>query len=371
MFDSRPRHNQGDSMTRPVRVLLSRTSHPQLNLFLPSYLFLLVLVILGVHSVPATGQSAIVLVGSGSSVPAPLYNRWTQEYAKHSHNIQMRYLPVGTSEGIKQISHGSGDFGAGEARLTDKERKEGSLIELPAVLIAIVPIYNVPEVNQELRLSGEVLAAIFLGDVKTWNAPQIAKLNPEISLPNLPIQVINRPAGKGSNFVFTDFLSRVSSKFRAQVGVTPSPKWPVGEPADRSSDMADKVKNTLGAIGFVEYEYAVKGGIHQAAVLNSAGKYVSASPESVEAACRAVEAPRWNNFSASLADAPGAESFPIASFSWIYLRTSSPDSARSAALADFLNWMYSEGQQYAGPEGYSELPAALLTAVKKKVSELR
>ena len=233
--------------------------------------------LLGLHSAPANAQNAVVLVGSGSTVPAPLYSRWTQEYGKHNPNIQMRYVPSGTSEGIKQISHGVGDFGAGEAQLTEKERKEGSLIELPVVLIGIVPIYNLPEVHQELRLSGEVLAEIFLGDVKTWNAPQIAKLNPEIALPNLPIQVINRPAGKGSNYVFTDFLSKVSSKFRAQVGVTPSPKWPVGEPAERSSDMADKVKNSPGSIGYVEYQYAVKGNIPQAAVLNRAGKFVEAS----------------------------------------------------------------------------------------------
>ena len=217
----------------------------------------------------------------------------------------------------------SGDFGAGEAQLTDKERKEGSLIELPVVLIGIVPIYNLPDVHQELRLSGEVLAGIFLGDVKTWNAPQIVKLNPEITLPSLPIQVINRPAGKGSNYVFTDFLSKVSSKFRAQIGVTASPKWPVGEPAERSSDMADKVKNEPGAIGYVELQYAVKGNISQAAIQNSAGKFVKASTKSMAAACEAVEKPRWNRFAASLSNATGADSFPITSFTWIYLRTKS------------------------------------------------
>ncbi|MGB8724066.1 MAG: substrate-binding domain-containing protein, partial [Terriglobales bacterium] len=147
-----------------------------------SHIWLLSLFALGLGSAPAHAQNAVVLVGSGSTVPAPLYTRWTQEY-KRNPNLKMRYLPVGTSEGIKQISHGAGDFGAGEAQLTDKERKEGSLIELPVVIIGIVPIYNLPEINQELRLSGEVLAEIYLGDVKTWNAPQIVKLNPGITLP--------------------------------------------------------------------------------------------------------------------------------------------------------------------------------------------
>ena len=335
------------------------------------YVCLLSLLTLGLQSTLAQAQSAVVLVGSGLTVPAPLYTRWAQEFDKRNPNIQMRYLPVGTSEGIKQISHGVGDFATGEAQLTNKERQEGSLIELPAVLIAIVPIYNLPDVHQELRLSGEVLAEIFLGDIKTWNAPQIVKLNPEISLPNLPIQVVNRPAGKGSNYVFTDFLSKASSKFRAQVGVTPSPKWPVGAPAERSSDMADKVKNSPGSIGYVEYQYAVKNSVPQAAVLNRAGKFVKASTKSMIAACQAAEAPGWKNFSASLVDTPGAASFPITSFSWIYLRTSSSDSARAAALSRLLDWIYTDGEQFAVQEGYSELPPPLLAAVRKKVGDLQ
>src|SRR5258708_33886689 len=255
-------------------------------------LCLLSLVIVGVNSTPATAQNAVVLVGSGSSVPAPLYNRWTLEYGKRNSNLQMRYLPVGTSEGIKQISHSAGDFGAGEAQLTEKERKEGDLIELPIVLIGIVPIYNIPDVNQALKLSGEVLAGIFLGEIKTWNAPQIAKLNPDVSLPSLPIQVINRPAGKGSNFVFTEFLSKTSAKFLAQVGVSPSPKCPVGEPSEPSTDMAEKVKNTPGSIGYVEYQYAVHGRIPQVAVLSRAGKFVRASSETLTASSHPPEAPQ-------------------------------------------------------------------------------
>jgi len=163
----------------------------------------------------------------------------------------------------------------------------------------------------------------------------------------------------------------VSSKFRGQVGVTASPKWPVGEPAERSSDMAEKVRSTPGSIGFVEYQYAVKGSVSQGVVRNAAGRFVRASSKSIAAACQAAEAPRWNQFAASLADAPGVDSFPITSFSWVYLRTRSPDSVRVAAIVDFLNWLYTDGQQYAAQEGYAALPAPLLTAVKKKVSDLR
>jgi phosphate transport system substrate-binding protein len=358
-------------MKVPARFSASSIAQRRSGRCLLSHIWLLSVLALGLRSAPAHAQSAVVLVGSGSTVPAPLYSRWTQEYGKRNPNFQMKYVPIGTSEGIKQIAHGAGDFAAGEAQLTETERKEGSLIELPVVLIGIVPIYNLPEVHHELRLSGEVLAGIFLGDVKTWNAPQIVKLNPEVTLPNLPIQVVIRPAGKGSNYVFTDFLSKVSSKFRVQIGVTPSPKWPVGVPAERSSDMADKVKNTPGSIGYVEYQYALKSSIAQAAVLNRAGKFVRASIESIAAACNAAEAPGWSSFSASLSNAPGADSFPITSFTWIYLRTSSSDSARAAALRDLLNWMYTDGEQFAVQEGYADLPPQLLVAVRKRVKDLR
>lgn len=335
-----------------------------------SHIWLLCLLVAGLSSAPVQAQNAVILVGSGSSVPAPLYTRWTQEYGKHNSHIQMRYLPVGTSEGIKQISHGVGDFGAGEAQLTESQRKDG-LIEMPVVLIGIVPIYNLPDSHQNLRLSGEILAQIFMGDIKNWNAAAIVKLNPEVTLPNLPIQVINRPAGKGSNYVFTDFLSKTSSKFRSQVGVSPSPKWPVGVATERSANMAEKVRNTVGSIGYVEYQYAVKGGIRQVAVLNPAGKYVHASAETIAQACKAVEAPRWNNFSASLTNAPGADSFPITSFTWIYLRGKSTDSSRAAALGDLLDWVYADGQQFAAQEGYPELPPPLLAAVRKKIKDMQ
>ena len=358
-------------MKVPARFSASSIAERGSRCRLLSHIWLLSLLALGLRGAPANAQNATVLVGSGSTVPALLYSRMAQEYNKRNPNIQIRYVPSGTSQGIQQISHDVGDFGAGEAQLTEQERKEGSLIELPVVLVGIVPIYNLPDIHQELRLSGEVLAEIFLGEVKTWNAPQVVKLNPGIGLPNLPIQVVNRPAGKGSNYVFTDFLSKVSSKFRAQIGITTSPKWPVGTPAERSSDMADTVKNSPGSIGYVEYRYAVKSGISQIAVLNPAGRFVEASTKSIAAACKAVEEPRWNRFSTSLTNAPGADSFPIASFTWIYLRTKSTESARAAALGNFLDWIYTDGQQFAVQEGYSELPPPLLAAVRKKVKDLQ
>jgi phosphate transport system substrate-binding protein len=316
-------------------------------------------------------QEVITLVGSGSTVPAPLYTKWAEEYNKRNPKIQMRYLSLSTSEAIKEISQGSRDFGAGEAQLTPQERSEANLIEVPTVVLAIVPIYNLPGTPPELQFSGELLAEIFLGRVKSWNNPQIAKLNPGARLPNLPIKVFYRPAGKGTNYIFTEFLSKTSSKFRAEIGTSLSPKWPVGEPAERSWDMAEKVKSETGSIGYLEAQYALKTHIPNGRVLNSAGRFIKATPESIAAACRAVEAPEWDNLSASLTNPPGNDSFPISSFTWLYLRTDSANPERAAALADFLNWIYGEGQELVIREGYAELPKPLLAKARTRVASLR
>jgi phosphate transport system substrate-binding protein len=334
--------------------------------FVASVLWLTLVFLLASHSRPIFAQEAVVLVGSGSSVPAPLYNHWATEYNKRNPN-----LAIGTSEGIKQIAKGSGDFGAGEVQLTASERSEMNLTELPTVMIAIVPMYHLPGVHQDLRFSGELLAEIFLGEIKNWNDPQIAKLNPGVSFPDLPIKLIYRPGGKGTNYVFTEFLSKTSPKFRSRIGVTPSPNWPMGTPAERTSDMVEKVKGDIGTMGYGELQYAVKAGVQYGRVLNPSGNFVKASPETIEAACRSVEAPGWEKFAVSMTNPPGADSFPITSFTWLYLRNSTSDSRRAVALADFLNWVYTEGQQIAGQEGYSELPQQMLTKVRVKANSLR
>lgn len=317
----------------------------------------------------ASDQKAIVLVGAGSSVPVPLYRHWADDYNRRNPAIQLNYVPLGTSEGIKQISNGVSDFGAGEVLLTTAERDSANLVELPTALIAIVPIYNLPGVH-DLKFNGELLAEIYLGEVKTWSDPRIVKLNPGVALPSTQISVVYRPAGKGSNFVFTDFLSRTSTMFRDKIGRTPSPHWPVGVAAERSSDMADRVKSTPGALGYVEYQYADDNHIAHGSVLNPAGKYVKASPETITAACREVEGSDWSKFAVSLVNAPGADSYPVSSFTWLYVPASARDSARGAALNNLLNWMYTDGQKAVFQEGYPALPAPLLTKVKAKANTL-
>lgn len=318
----------------------------------------------------AADQGPVTLVGGGSTVPLPLYKKWKEAYNKRSPNIQMEYVPFGSAEGILQISNGKSDFGAGEVLLTSEERAKGELVQLPVAIIGITPVYNLPGVHEELRFTGELLAEIFLGEIKNWDDPKISKMNPGVSLPNMPIEVIYRPGGKGTNYVFTDFLSKTSTKFRDKIGRSPSPKWPVGTPAERSQDMAQKVKDTPGSIGYVELQYVETFFLSAGSVLNPAGKFVKATDKSVTAACRAVEAGEWDKFAVSLTNAPGADSFPIASFTWLYVREKSTDQRRAAALADLMAWMYGEGQHLALQEGYPGLPDQLLSKIKVKVATI-
>lgn len=319
---------------------------------------------------PTCPAQSVVLVGVGSTVPLPLYKKWGEEYNKRDQKFQMRYLPLGTSEGISLVVQKSGDFGAGEVPLGANQPNAATLTAMPTALIGIVPIYNLPGVRGDLRFSGDLLAEIFLGQVKTWNSPAIAKLNPDLSLPNLPIRVVYRPAGKGSNYVFTDFLSKASSRFRSRIGVTASPNWPVRESAERSADMVLKVKNEPGSIGYVELQYAVDMHVAYGLVQNASGSYSRASNQTITAACEAVESPRWDRFSASLTDAPGPASYPITSFTWIYLPTQTGDPGHAATLTDLLGWIFGDGQRIAGDLGYSPLPVPLLRKVQARVSQL-
>jgi phosphate transport system substrate-binding protein len=336
-----------------------------------SWRILTIILVAGFCAVLYAAESeGVVLVGAGSSVPLPLYHKWADLYNQNNKTVQLQYVPMGNVEGIAQITKGTSDFGAGEVPLSAEERSAGNLSELPVVMIGIVPIYNLPG-NPQLRFSGEVLAEIYLGTVRNWSDPAIKKLNPSVSLPNMQIALVYRPAGKGSNYVFTEFLSKTNARFRAQIGRSASPKWPFGQPAERSSDMADKVKKTTGALGYVELQYADDNGITHASVLNPAGKFVKGTAASITAACTAVEAPGWDKLAASLTNAPGADSYPISSFTWAYVRPSSRDPRRTAALVRFLNWAYEDGQDIAVQEGYSKLPRQLVTKVLAKVNSMQ
>lgn len=320
---------------------------------------------------PLAAQERVVVVGSGSNVPAHLYQAWIGEFNKIDSHTQVQYLPLGTSESIQQISEGSGDFGGGEVPLSNEQmhNSKAPLVEIPTVLVGIVPIYNLPG-NPEINFSGDLLAQIYLGSVKTWKDPRIARLNPGVQFPDLPISVVHRSAGKGSNYIFTDFLSKANSQFRADVGKNPSPKWPLGTDANRGEDMVEQVASRPGAVGYVELNFARSSGVGYGRVQNASGQFVRATPDSIAAACAAAEASSAASLPASLANAPGRESYPIASFTWIYVPTAGTASERRTALHQFLKWSLQQGQELARQQGYAALPERVVSKAQSAVDSL-
>ena len=322
-------------------------------------------------AVVAGAQDKISLVGSGSNVPSPLYAVYSDTFNQKHTDLQVRYLSMSTVDGIANVSKGTGDFAAGEIPLTD-EQMNGSkvtLMQIPSVLIALVPIYNLPG-QPQLRFSGKLLSQIFLGNVKSWKDPQIAKLNPGVSLPDLPIKVVHRTSGKGSNYIFTDFLSKTDPAWQSKVGKSPSPTWPVGEEANRGEDMVTKVAGTQGAIGYVEASFARHSALGYGDVENAAGQFVRATPASITASCAAMEKSIHDDFRVSLANATGKESFPISSFTWFYVPTSGLAPERARALKQFLEWALGDAQEIARSNGYAALPAAIAERARAKVKAI-
>lgn len=323
--------------------------------------------------IAANPQNIIALVGSGSNLPTPLYTHWVEEYNKLSPKVQVRYLSTGTVKGIEDISRGVGDFAAGEVPMSDEQLKAAStpIMHIPSVLVAIVPIHHVPGVKGSLHFSGPVLAEIFLGNIKSWDDPAIKELNPGQSLPHLDIAVVHRTEGKGSNYVFTDYLSKTSSKWRSQIGKTPSPAWPVGISANRGEDMMEKVKSTGGAIGYIELGFTLTdNSVGVGLVQSGAGKFIGATHASIASAYHSVEKSIPADFRASLTNAAGNEAYPIVSFTWLYVPEKSADAERAKALASYLEWALTTGQQSAESHGYTALPASLAAKALAKVRTL-
>jgi phosphate transport system substrate-binding protein len=325
-----------------------------------------------VCSVAARAQERTVLVQTGSSMPEPLYENWNEEYRKQQSSAVIRYMPVGTGESARNVLAGSGDLGGGDAPIPESQlRASGkSVLELPAVLIGIVVIYELPDVHGELRFTGPVIANIFLGKITSWNDPAISKLNPEMNLPALPIQVLHRAEGKGSNYILSDYLSKVSPEFLALAGRSESPKWPVGQSFQRSQELVNKLRATPGAIGYTELNLAVSSGVRMASIKNAAGEFIKPTSKSIAAAASASGSKMNNDFRVSLTNAPGKESYPIASFTWLYVPAVSSDPECGRAVAAYLKWVYTSGQRIAQEKGYAILPQDLLEKVVAKAATI-
>jgi phosphate transport system substrate-binding protein len=318
---------------------------------------------------------AVDLTGAGATFPYPLYSKWFSEYATQK-GVRINYQSIGSGGGIRQLSEQTVDFGASDAPMTDAEMakaKGGPIVHVPTVLGAVVVTYNVPELKQPIRLTGEVLGDIFLGRITKWNAPQLAALNPGVALPSGDILVVRRSDGSGTSYIFTDYLSAVSPAWAAGPGKGKEVRWPVGLGGKGNEGVAGQVKSTPGTIGYVELAYATQNQLPVAAIRNAAGNFVTPSIESVTAAAAGVAEglPENTDYRLSIVNAPGAQAYPVSSFTWLLVYETQRDSVKGRKLVEFLHWALRDGQRYAPPLDYAPLPPALVTRLEQRIGAIR
>ena len=331
---------------------------------------IVLLLVCVVLALPVMGQTT--LNGAGATFPNPMYSKWFAEYHKAHDNVQINYQPIGSGGGIRQVTAGTVDFGASDMPMTDKQLADArqKILNIPTVLGAVVPAYNIPGVTGEVKFTPEVLAGIFLGRIAKWNDPAIAKANPGVTFPDREIVVVHRSDGSGTSFIFTDYLSKVSNDWKNTVGADTSVKWPIGLGGKGNEGVAGSIRQLSGAIGYVELIYAVQNNIPYGMVKNSSGAWVKASLESVTAA--AASAPKMPaDFRVSITNAPGKDAYPISSFTWLLIPAQSKDAAKGKILADFLNWMVTDGQKMTNALSYAPLPDNVVAKVKEAIKNVK
>ncbi len=331
----------------------------------------------GGNTTPPSGETAatgqrIEITGAGATFPNPIYSKWFSEYNKIHPEIAINYQSIGSGGGIRQVIAETVFFGATDGPMTDEQLKmaPGPIVHLPTVLGAVVPVYNVAGAGADLKLSGAVIADIYLGKVKKWNDPAIAKLNPGVKLPPSDVTVVHRSDGSGTTFIFVDYLAKVSPEFKSKVGVNTSVMWPVGVGGKGNEGVAGLVSQMPGSIGYVELIYALQNKLPFAAVQNANGEFIKASPEAVTKAAAAATANMPADFRVSITNAEGEGVYPISSFTWMLLYEMPKDTARSKAMVDFMSWALTDGQKFATELGYAPLPAPVVTletAALKKI----
>jgi phosphate transport system substrate-binding protein len=298
--------------------------------------------------------------GAGATFPYPIYSKWFSEYGKLK-GVAINYQSIGSGGGIRQLTNQTVFFGATDGPMTvdQMQTAPGKILHLPTVIGAVVPIYNI-EGSADLKFTGPLLADIFLGKVTKWNDPAIAKVNPGVTLPNGDITVVHRSDGSGTSYIWVDYLSKVSPEWAKTVGVATSVKWPVGLGGKGNEGVAGLVKQTPGAIGYVELIYALQNKQAYGAVQNANNEFVKASIPAVTAAAAAAVKAMPKDFRVSITNAPGAGVYPISSFTWLLLYESPKDKAQGKIMVDFMKWALTDGQKFATDMGYAPLPAEVV-----------
>ena len=320
-------------------------------------------------ALPVMGQTT--LNGAGATFPYPMYSKWFSEYNKLHPDVQINYQSIGSGGGIRQVLNGTVDFGASDGPMSDEQlgQSKTKILHIPTVMGAVVPAYNVPGVSGEVKFTPEALAGIFLGKITNWNDPALAKVNPGVNFPNTPIIVIYRSDGSGTTFIFTDYLSKVSKDWANTVGKGTSVKWPGGMGGKGNEGVAGQVRQLSGSIGYVELIYAVQNKITYGSVRNASGNFVAASLDGVtEAAATAKTMPA--DFRVSITNAPGKTAYPISSFTWLLIPTPAKDPKKGKIIADFLDWMVTDGQKMTNQLSYAPLPESVVEKVKAAIKQV-
>lgn len=334
------------------------------------------LVVLGLTVLPAlfavSATAAETIQAAGATFPAPIYQKWFGEYKAAHPDVQINYQAIGSGGGIRQLKAGTVDFGASDMPMTNAAMQDMKVkpLHFPTVMGAVVLSYNLPGVAMGVKLTPEAIAGIYLGDVKKWNDAKIASANPGVKFPSSDIQVIHRSDGSGTTYAFTDYLQSVSPEWKSRVGRNDSVAWPVGLGGKGNDGVAGLVKQTPGAIGYVELIYAVQNHMEFADVKNAAGKFVTPSFAGVTAAAaNSKEMPA--DFRVSIANAPGAASYPISTFTWMLIPSQIPDATKKKAITDFLSWMMTTGQKDCEGLSYAPLPKAVVAKEQKQISMIK
>jgi len=313
------------------------------------------------------------LNGAGATFPYPIYGKWFSDYARET-GVRINYQSIGSGGGIRQLTEGTVDFGASDAPMTDAElaKTKSPVLHFPTVLGAVVITYNLPGVDRALRLSGPVLADIFLGKITRWNDSRIAALNPGVALPSSDILVVHRSDGSGTTYIFSDYLSAVSPAWKSRPGKGKELAWPTGLGAKGNEGVAGQVKQMPGAIGYVELAYAKQNGLAYASMQNAAGSFVAPTIESVTAAAAgaASHLPADTDYRISIVNAPGADAYPISSFTYLLVSANQRDAKKGKALVDFLNWYLREGEKSAASLDYAPLPPAIIAQLQKRIATI-
>ncbi len=309
---------------------------------------------------------------AGATFPYPIYNRWFSEYAQAHPGVKINYQSIGSGGGIKQVSEGTVDFGASDGPMSDQQLNESKIkvMHIPTVMGAVVPVYNLPGVSKDVNFAPDVLADIYLGKITKWTDGRITKDNPGVTFPDKAILPVYRSDGSGTTFIFSDFLSKVSQGWANGPGKGAALKWPVGIGQKGSEGVAGMVRQTPGAIGYVELVYAMQNKIQYGAVRNASGKFLKATTDEVtEAAASSKAMPA--DFRVSITNAPGANSYPISSFTWLLIPRQFADPAKGKAVHDFLVWMIQHGEGEAASMGYAPLPKAVADKVTQAINSVK